>query len=241
MNAGAGWTLSQVLLLALIAATHTARGSGARGVSLPRMGLLLAFGACAGVNVGSWVAAAMEQAGACPRRRETTAASRLARAAGLHTAMPFDMERCAAESAALSLQAFALTAGLYVSFALAGLLASRRDVARVAAVLLPLCWIVFGVQLCAAFGLAGVGLADALYIRLGLLVYAGRVFVDTSEVAARVRDTGDADVVGHAVDITAGALHMFIRIITILAELKAKEEEREQKKEEEQRRKRSRS
>ena len=226
-----------MVLLVLIGALHTGRDTrGPAAVSPSRLGLLLAFGGCAGVNVGSWVTTAMETAGACPALPVTGTAARLARAAGLDVPVQYDMVRCAAESAALTHTAFALTAGLYVSFAVAGLLASRRDVARVAGVLLPLCWIIFGAQLCAALGFAAGGLADALYIRLGLLVYAGRVFVDTSEVAARVRDTGDADVVGHAVNITAGALHMFIRIITVLAEMKGQEEER---KREEERRKRS--
>jgi hypothetical protein len=42
-----------------------------------------------------------------------------------------------------------------------------------------------------------------------------------------VRASGDADVVGHAVNITAGALHMFIRLVTILAEAKAAEKQKE--------------
>ena len=238
VSAGTLWSLAQVVLLAAISATHSARGV-ARGISLPRVGLLFAFGACAGVNVGSWVAQALQTAGACPRVSATSPTARLARAAGLHAHMPFDLERCTADAAALSAQAFALTAGLYAAFAAAGLFTSRADAHRVASLLLPLTWIVFGAQLCAALGFGGASLADTLYVRLGMLVYAGRVFVDTSAVAARVRDTCDSDVVAFAVDITSGALHLFIRLVTLLAEYKAKEEVEKQQKEQELRRKRT--
>ncbi len=222
----------QVLLLLAVSATHASRNGKVRGVSWPRVGLLLGFGVCAGVNVGSWVAVAMETAGACPRvAPPTSTVGRLARAAGLYDALPVDTARCAAESTALCLQAFALTAGLYVTFAVAGMLAARRDVRNFASLLLPLGWVVFSAQVCAALGIASGDFADLLYVRLGLLVYAGFVLVDTAKVAEQVRDTGDADVVGHAVSITAGALHLFIRLVTILAEIKA-----EQKKEAERKR-----
>jgi hypothetical protein len=71
------------------------------------------------------------------------------------------------------------------------------------------------------------GLAADVYVRPGVVVYAGRVCFDTHTLAERVRAEGDCDVVGHAVSIVANTLQLFIRVIKLLAEHMAKQKREE--------------
>ena len=224
---GDTWVLAQVASLVLLSVAHVARSTSKRAsVSLPRLSLLLAFGASAGVNVGSWVTSALLTADACPLR---TSRGRSA----------VDIDACGALALTLTLQAFALSAGLYAAFAAAALVAPpQRGQGRslAAAAVAAGTWLLIGAQLCSRFGVASELAAD-VYVRLGLLVYAGRIYFDTGALAERVRSEGDADVVGHAVNVVANTLQLFIRIITVLAEHLAKKKREEE--EEEARKKRT--
>jgi FtsH-binding integral membrane protein len=151
-----------------------------------------------------------------------------------------DLDACSHVALLLSLQAFALTAGLYVAFAAAALLSPPRgSTAQLAATALAVgAWILFGAQFCTRMGWAS-DLAADVYVRLGVVVYAGRVFFDTHALAERVRAEGDCDVVGHAVNIVANTLQMFIRVIKLLAEHMAKQKKREEEEEAERKKKRT--
>ena len=216
--------MAQIAALALLSAAHVARESAKRAsVSLPRLALLLAFGASAGVNVGSWVTQALLKAEACPMRTSR----------GLLSRATVDLDACSSLALTLTLQAFALTSGLYAAFATAALVAPpQRGEGRqlAAAVVAAGTWLLLGAQLCSRFGWASELAAD-VYVRVGLVVYAGRIYFDTTALAERVRAEGDADVVGHAVNIVANTLHLFIRIITVFAEHMAKKKREEEEEE----------
>ena len=211
---GGAWQLAQVAALFLLSAAHVSRGSAKRAsVSLPRLSLLLAFGASAGVNVGSWITSALLAADACPLRRRAV-----------------DLDACGALARTLTLQACALTAGLYAAFAAAALMAPpQRGQGRHLALCVVAAgtWLLLGAQLCARLGWASQLAAD-VYVRLGLVVHAARIYVDTGALAERVRAEGDADVVGHAVNVVANTLQLFIRVITLLAQHLAKQKREEE-------------
>jgi FtsH-binding integral membrane protein len=211
--------VAQVAALALLSIAHATRSSSKprASVSPLRLALLLAFGASAGVNVGSWVTSALLTADACPTVTQPGGLLRRATTA-------IDVEACSRVALVLSLQAFALTGGLYAAFAAAALLAPPSGSgARLAASVLGVgVWLLLGAQICTRMGWAS-GLAADLYVRLGVVVYAGRIYFDTHTLSERVRADGDCDVVGHAVNIVANTLHLFIRVITLLAEHMAKQ------------------
>jgi hypothetical protein len=222
------WLVVQVVTLALNGFTHVTRSASSTAakprasVSAPRLALLLAFGAAVGVNVGSWVTSALVTADACPT--VTQPAGLLRRGA-----TTVDLEACSRVALVLSLQAFALTGGLYAAFAAAALLAPPRggSGAQLAASALAVgAWLLLGAHVCTRMGWAA-GLAADVYVRLGVIVYAGRVYFDTHTLAQRVRTEGDCDVVGHAVSIVANTLQLFIRVIKLLAEHMAKQKREE--------------
>ena len=57
--------------------------------------------------------------------------------------------------------------------------------------------------------------------QVGLAIYCVRVYVDTQDIYNRVANMGERDVASHALVIFFNLLHLFIRIITIVAKVMA--------------------
>lgn len=227
---GDTWYLLQVGSIALIGWCHNRRAdtssrAAKRAVVSPsRLALLCLFGLAAGVNIGSWVYSALLTADACPRRQSFFGRSVV------------DSGACVDAALALCTQAFVLTAGLYGAFAAASLYAplagsgsGRASAQLLASALAVGAWVLLGSQLCMRMGWSA-GLATDVYVRLGVLVYAVSTYMDTRKLAERVRAEGDCDVVGHAVTIVGNILNLFIRVITVLAEMSASQQQREEEK-----------
>ena len=75
---------------------------------------------------------------------------------------------------------------------------------------------------------------DVIYIQFGLGLYCIKVFVDTQRIYERVKK-GHRDVISHALTMFLNILHLFIRIVVIVARIMA---EQEKQKREAQRRRR---
>lgn len=122
-------------------------------------------------------------------------------------------------NAQLVSDAFTITAAIYGCFFVAGLLAPTENIFWLAS------FVQIGVlALTAQYWLARLGFGpflhsfDLIYVQVGLVIYSVKVAVDTAMIKIKY-ESGDRDVVSHALTQLTNILQLFIRIITILAEI----------------------
>jgi hypothetical protein len=115
--------------------------------------------------------------------------------------------------------AFKITGAIYGCFFIAGLLAPTENIFWLAS------FVQVGVlALTAQYWLARFGFGpflrtfDLVYVQIGLVIYSVKVAVDTAMIKTKYW-SGDRDVVSHALTQLTNILQLFIRVITILAEI----------------------
>jgi FtsH-binding integral membrane protein len=188
-----------------------------------RLPVFLAVAWAAGLNTGSWLMKAMQELGLC--------------AGGGWSFIP-DLDAFAAFFGAprnaacntvndLTVEAVALTAGIYFCFAAAALLSPRKYdwPAWVATALSVGLWIMFGTYALMRMELIKSSLFDAVYVRAGLVLYSLKTLYDTSVMVKRI-EAGDDDVLGLALSQLLNFLQLLIRVVTILASSKKSSEKR---------------
>jgi hypothetical protein len=189
-----------------------------------RVAFFFATALAAGLNVGSWIHNALQEAGYCDGK-------------GLSWFPDLDLfdSKVSGRGRAcdtlnnLVFISLMYTIGIYACFAFSALLSPRKYGfgSAVATFLSAGLWLLFAAQVLAAFGFQRVG--DLVYVRGGLVLYTFKTYVDTAEMAVKI-EAGDDDVISHALNHLYNFLHMFIRIITLLGEAKKGEAEKEKEK-----------
>jgi FtsH-binding integral membrane protein len=189
-----------------------------------RVAFFFATALAAGLNVGSWIHNALQEAGYCAGN-------------GLSWLPDLDVfdhnvpgrGRACDTLNTLVFTALTYTIGIYACFAFSALLSPRKYGfgSTVATLVSAGLWLLFAAQVLAAFGFQRVG--DFVYVRGGLVLYTFKTYVDTAEMAVKI-EAGDDDVIDHALNHLYNFLHMFIRIITLLGEAKKREAEAERRK-----------
>lgn len=211
-------TIAQVVLGLVIGVGHV--GMQHKGISWWRFIAFLLFGLCAGSNVGTWIESALGDIGFCAGNgfwsvpdmdwltSWLTAGSR---------GVP--KGQC---TALLVWQALALTATIYSCFLAGAVLSRGKRVAFWVYSWLSLAvWAMTFTYVLARFGMLSHEWFDLVYIRLGVLVYGVKVSLDARVIMDKYEE-GDRDVVSHALTMMLNILHLFIRIIKILAKFKSK-------------------
>ena len=215
IEAGTHMYLAQVLCVTLLSfgnATHSLSG-----ISAWKAFLFSALAFTAGVNVGSWVQVALQEAGLC-------------RGYGWNWIPDADFigdflghwsrDQCSPKAVNdLIFEAMSMTSGLYLCFALSSFYAGRGWAAKFAGFLSAGMWVLFGFSLLASFGWISKSAFDAVYVKCGLVLYSGKIMYDTDFLWSRA-EQGATDVVNEACNVMLNVLHLFIRIIKLLGEAK---------------------
>jgi len=212
-------TLAQVILGMFIGWMHVKKDDN-KGINPIRLVAMLLFGLCAGANVGTWIQSAFAESGICE---------------GIGWAGFPDQDWLAgwfnkghaapcAGAGALVWEALSLTSGTYACFFFSGLIARDQGISLfwMSSFISAGLWILFFSYFFAALGLTAVvgGQFELIYIKFGLLLYCFKIAYETQVIVEKVEKENDRDVVSHALTMMLNFLHLFIRIIKILAKSK---------------------
>ena len=88
-------------------------------------------------------------------------------------------------------------------------------------------WVLFGSFILARLGIISESAFSAVYVKGGLILYCLKVGADTNVLIERAK-LGNYDVVNAACNVMLNFLHLFIRVITILGDIKKREKRRQE-------------
>jgi FtsH-binding integral membrane protein len=179
------------------------------GISFWRGSVYLMCAFAAGLNVGTWVLYAAQENGLC----DGTGWSFLPDTDWLQKLQGRQCELFEE----LVFSSFLLTAGTYICCFVAALVAPSGQ-AKFFAPIIACSLFIMSLTYWASriFGWMGTDGFDIIYVQFGLIVYCIKVFVDTQIIYERVAN-GERDVISHAIVIFFNILHMFIRIVQVVA------------------------
>ena len=204
-------TVAQWILMVLIGVTHVSNKQ--RSLTFGRLVMLVLFCVAAGANTGTWIEKALMEVGIC-------------RGFGWKALPDLDwlaswLTSGAACDSGLIWEALVLTAGIYACFVVGAMLAPKRSFFWLYSFISVGMWVMFFTYLFARLGWIGYQSFDLVYVRGGLVLYAAKTGYDTQLIMEKF-DRGDHDVVQQALTMALNFLHLFIRVITILADSKKK-------------------
>ena len=224
MPGGDHMTLAQVVLGALIGVGHSSVQTD--GISLWRLAALVLFGLCAGANVGTWLEAAMQETGFCV-------------GTGFESLPDMDWfgalfgGKTIATKAACSefiWQGLAGTASLYFAFAFGSFVAALsrggKSLMWLTSFVSVGLWIMNFTYVFARLGWTSYETFELVYVQMGLAFYCVKIAVDTQIIITKFEKENDNDVVSHALTMLLNILHVFIRLITIMAKEGSKKKTR---------------
>lgn len=217
-------TIVQAVCVALLGVGEATGRRQQKGISAWRFVVYLVCALAAGLNVGTWVLKAAQESGLC----------RGTGWGGIPDLDLFDLfsnqNKCQLFEEVL-FSSLLLTAGTYGCFFLAAMLAPTGS-AQIFAPMVTCGTFLLSMTYWAsrAFGWMGTDGFEILYVQVGLAVYCVKVYVDTQDIYYRVANKGERDVISHALVIFFNILHLFIRIITIIAKVMAANAEAEKNK-----------
>jgi hypothetical protein len=246
IHAGFQWTIIQAIAIFIITASNT-MSSRTSGISMWRAAVFLVLAFSAGVNVGSWFQNALQEVGLCKGSHLLThllthllpysltySLTYVGSGFSLFPDMDFlskymggnnSSNYCSSKEAySLIFEAIATTAGIYFCFAFASYLSPgwSKFVGLVTAGF----WVQFASSLFALMGLISNQAFEDIYVKGGLILYSLKVMVDTDILLENARK-GYMDVVGSACNTMMNILHLLIRVVTILGDLKKKKKNRD--------------
>jgi len=222
IEAGTHMYIAQVVSLFLISMGN--KSETISGVSWWRSALFATLAFSAGVNVGSWVRMALQEAGVCVGDGWSFVPD--LDWLGAWTTGNISAKMCTPKAVNnLILEAMLMTGGTYVCFAVSSVYAKRGWSANVASFVSAGLWIMFGSSFLASMGWLSPSAFDFVYVKAGLILYCFKVMVDTDTLWTNAQN-GYFDVVGSACNVMLNVLHMFIRIIQLLAESKSRSKEK---------------
>ena len=214
-------TIAQIVFAALLGVTAL---ESCRAPFLLRFGLFAGVAYSAGLNVGTWIHKALQESGACPGPGWSwfPDADFLLRWSG-----GMNSKSCGMLNPMIT-SAFSYTAGIYFCFSAAALLGNRNNkiLMYVSSILFAGSWVMWGSYLLARFGLASDAVFDAVYIKLGLVLYSLKVWFDTYAMVGEIESSSDVDVLNLALSALLNFLQIFIRVIQLLASMKKDERKR---------------
>lgn len=175
------------------------------GTSKGRIGLMLSWAFCAGVNVSAWLRVGLIEAGLCHPDRA-----------------------CIWGNAELIAEAFIVSSSIYAVFMLVALFWNpRHSLFAYAISCVAACgfWIQFGFMFIPRSWVS-YELFQMVYVKIPLLTFSFKIVHDTWCIADRVQ-RGIYDVASDAAESLANFLNLFVRVFHLLAQLEAQKRERE--------------
>lgn len=120
--------------------------------------------------------------------------------------------------------AFIYTAGIYFCVSAAALLGNRNNKVfmYVNSILFAGSWVMWGSYLLARFGLMSDAVFDAVYIKMGLILYSLIVWYDTYAMVSKIESSIEVDVLDLALDALLNFLQIFIRVIQFVKKARQK-------------------
>ena len=209
---------AQILLGGIITVTHLDSNHDVhlQGLVWWRFVVLLAFGVCAGANVGTWVESALGDIGVC----DTAGFDWVPDQDWMFSWLTKNDKGIPADQcgALLVWQSLMLTASLYFCFFVAALFAkAKTSLFWMASWITVGLWIMSFTLLFGRLEWISIEQFDLVYLRFGLVLYAFKTSMDTQMIIYKFEKQNDQDVVSHALTMLLSILHMFIRIVKILA------------------------
>jgi hypothetical protein len=176
-----------------------------------RFGLFSAVAYSAGLNVGTWIHMALVESGACPRP------------GSIEWFLTSKSKSCSVLDSTI-LIAFIYTAGIYFCFSAAALLGNRNNKVfmYVSSILFAGSWVMWGSYLLARFGLLSDAVFDAVYIKMGLILYSLKVWYDTYAMVSKLESSSEVDVLDLALNALLNFLQIFIRVIQFVEKVRQK-------------------
>jgi hypothetical protein len=176
-----------------------------------RFGLFSAVAYSAGLNVGTWIHMALVESGACPRPGSN------------EWFLTSKSKSCSVLDSTI-LIAFIYTAGIYFCFSAAALLGNRNNKVfmYVSSILFAGSWVMWGSYLLARFGLLSDDVFDAVYIKMGLILYSLKVWYDTHAMVSKIESSSEVDVLDLALNALLNFLQIFIRVIQFVEKVRQK-------------------
>ena len=222
IHAGFQWTIIQAIAIFIITASNT-MSSRTSGISIWRAAVFFVLAFSAGVNVGSWFQNALQEVGLCKGSGFSLFPDIdfLSKYMGGNNSSNYCSSK---EAYSLIFEAIATTAGIYFCFAFASYLSPgwSKFVGLVTAGF----WVQFASSLFALMGLISNQAFEDIYVKGGLILYSLKVMVDTDILLENARK-GYMDVVGSACNTMMNILHLLIRVVTLLGDLKKKKKNRD--------------